>query len=337
MSRLMTRRQFGLAATGLGLNIWPVAKALRAAAGAGTEIRFAIALRAAFQCAAWIGTEAGIFRQHGMEVTFPTLEAGGPQALAGTLRGDWDFCQTGDVPIVEGALQGQDPVLILTPTELHEGVFVMAKREITKPEQLAGARIGAVDAKGAFGTSIGPWLQQSGVSASVVSLGSFQAIYAALAAGKVDAGYLPVDLRYRGQNEFGWNVLHALPTGWGGVVTTRRFITAKRGIVAEVVKGFVDSIHLFKTQRDIVVPLLQRFLQFSDAKGLEQLHAFYAPLIRTVPRPTFLSEKQRLKDTFSKQYPAVQKLRLEDLYDSTFVDELDRSGYIQQLYSGKPS
>ena len=182
MSRLMTRRQFGLAATGLGLNIWPVAKALRAAAGAGTEIRFAIALRAAFQCAAWIGTEAGIFRQHGMEVTFPTLEAGGPQALAGTLRGDWDFCQTGDVPIVEGALQGQDPVLILTPTELHEGVFVMAKREITKPEQLAGARIGAVDAKGAFGTSIGPWLQQSGVSASVVSLGSFQAIYAALAA-----------------------------------------------------------------------------------------------------------------------------------------------------------
>ena len=137
MSRLMTRRQFGLAATGLGLNIWPVAKALRAATGAGTEIRFAIALRAAFQCAAWIGTEAGIFRQHGMEVTFPTLEAGGPQALAGTLRGDWDFCQTGDVPIVEGELQGQDPVLILTPTELHEGVFVMAKREITKPEQLA--------------------------------------------------------------------------------------------------------------------------------------------------------------------------------------------------------
>ena len=137
------------------------------------------------------------------------------------------------------------------------------------------------------------------------------------------------------QNEFGWNVLHALPTGWGGVVTTRRFITAKRGIVAEVVKGFVDSIHLFKTQPDIVVPLLQRFLQFSDRKGLEQLYAFYVPLFRNVPRPTFFSETQRLKDTFSKQYPAVQKLQLEDLYDSSFVDELDRSGYIQQLYSGK--
>lgn len=333
MSRLITRRQFGLAATTMALNICPMSRALRAAAE--MEIRFAIALRSTFQCAAWIGTEAGIFRRHGIEVTFPTLEAGGPQALAGTLRGDWDFCQTGDVPIVEGALQGQDPVLILTPTELHEGVFVMARREITKPEQLAGARIGAVDAKGAFGTAIAPWLQQSGVSASVVSLGSFQAIYAALAAGTVDAGYLPVDLRYRGQNEFGWNVLHALPTGLGGVATTRRFITAKRGIVAEVVKGFIDSIHLFKTQPDIVIPLIQRFLQFSDRKGLEQLHAFYAPLFRTVPTPTFFSETQRLKDTFSKQYPAVQKLQLEGLCDSSFVDELDRSGYIQRLYSGK--
>ena len=78
-------------------------------------------------------------------------------------------------------------------------------------------------------------------------------------------------------------MLHALPTGWGGVVTTRRFITAKRGIVAEGGKGFVESIHLFKTQRDIVVPLLQRFLQFSDAKGLEQLHVFYSDLLRTVP------------------------------------------------------
>jgi hypothetical protein len=107
MSRLMTRRQFGLATT-MALNIWPVARALRAAAGAGTEIRFAIALRATFQSAAWIGTEAGIFRRHGIEVTFATLEAGGPQALAGTLRGEWDFCHTGDVPIVEGVLQGRD-------------------------------------------------------------------------------------------------------------------------------------------------------------------------------------------------------------------------------------
>jgi hypothetical protein len=80
-----------------------------------------------------------------------------------------------------------------------------------------------------------------------------------------------------------------------------------RGIVAEVVKGFVDSIHLFKTQPDII-PLLQRFLQFSDRKGLEQLHAFYVPLFRTAPRPTFFSEMQRLRDTFSKQYAAVRKL-----------------------------
>lgn len=335
MTSFMTRRQFGLAATAMALNLSQVARALGAAVGAGTQIRFATAVRVAFQSVEWIGAQAGIFRRYGVEVSFPTLEAGGHQALAGTLRGEWDFCHTGDVPIVEGVLQGQDPVLILTPTELHEGVFVMARREITRPEQLAGARIGAVDAMGQFGRAMQSLLKQWGVSASVVSLGSFRAIYAALGAGKVDAGYLPVDFRFRGQNEFGWNVLHGLPAGTGGIVTTRRFITAKRGLVAEVVKGFVDSIHLFKTQPDMVVPLLERFLQFSDRKAVEQLHAFYVPLFRTVPRPTFFSEMQRLKDIFSKQYAAVERLQPEDLYDSSFVDELDRSGYIQRLYSGK--
>lgn len=225
--------------------------------------------------------------------------------------------------------------MILTPTELHEGVFVMARRGITKPEQLGDARIGAVDATGQLGRAMQSLLQQWGISASVVSLGSFRAIYSALGAGKVDAGYLPVDLRFRGQNEFGWNVLHGLSAGTGGIVTTRRFIMAKRGLVAEVVKGFVDSIYLFKTQPDVVVPLLERFLEFSDRKAAEQLHAFYVPLFRTVPRPTFFSEMQRLRDIFSKQYTAVQKLEPEDLYDSSFANELDRSGYIQRLYSGR--
>src|SRR5712691_5878285 len=111
-------------------------------------------------------------------------------------------------------------------------------------------------------------------------LGSFKAIYAALGEGKVDAGYLPVDSRFRGQNEFGWNALRGLPTGTGGIVTTRRFITADRELVAEVVRGFVDAIHLFKTRPDTVVPLLQRFLQLSDRNAVEALHAFYVPLFR---------------------------------------------------------
>jgi ABC-type nitrate/sulfonate/bicarbonate transport system substrate-binding protein len=294
--------------------------------------RIAIALRAAFQSVAWVGAEAGIFERHGVEVAF-TLETGGPRAAAGTVRGDWEFCHTGDLPIVEGVAQGQDPVLIVAPTTPHDAAFLMARREIAKPEQLANTRIGGVDAAGQFGRAVQVLLEQWGVSATVVSLGSFRAIYQALGAGEIDAGYLPVDLRFLGENQFGWNALHGLPVGAGGIVTTRRMIAANPELVSRFVQASVDTIALFKTRPDVVMPLLQRFLKIDDRKSVEEILAYYAPLYQATPRPTFVSEIEQLRGIVSRKYPAASHIGPEDLSDASFVDELDRAGYIERLYS----
>lgn len=332
MYRSMTRRRFGAGATAaFALDLWPGVRALAAAEPLRT--RAAIALSAAFQSVVWLGVEAGLFRRNGVEVTL-TLATGGPRAAAGVVRGDWEFCHTGDLPIAEGVAQGQDPVLIVAPTAPHDAAFLMARREITKPEQLANARIGGVDATGQFGRAVQALLKKWDVPATVVSLGSFQAIYKALGAGEIDAGYLPVDLRFLGQNEFGWNAIQGLPVGAGGIVTTRRLIASNRELVFQFVQACVDTIALFKTRPDIVIPLLQRFLQINDRGAVEQLHAYYAPLFQATPRPTFASEIQPLRDIVSQKYPAAATLRPEDLSDASFVDELERTGYIGRLYSG---
>jgi len=294
--------------------------------------RVAIALRATFQSLAWIGAEAGIFERHGVEPAF-TLETGGPRAAAGTVCGDWEFCHTGDLPVVEGVAQGQDLVLIVAPTAPHDAAFLMARRGITRPEQLANARIGGVDAAGQFGRAVQALLATWRVSATVVSLGSFRAIYTALGTGEIDAGYLPIDLRFRGENEFGWNALHGLPVGAGGIVTTRRLIAANRELVSRFVKASVDTIALFRTQPDVVVPLLQRFLQIDDRKSVEQTLAYYAPLYQAIPRPTFASEIVQLRSIVSRKYPGASNIKSEDLSDASFVDELDRAGYFERLYS----
>ena len=330
MSIPMTRRQFGFAATAISLNAW----SFRAAAAESTQVRVAIALRAAFQSAAWIGAEAGVFRRHGIDIAFLSLEAGGPQAATGTIDGKWEFCHTGDLPIVQGVLRGQDPVLILTPTELHDGVYVMARRDITRPEQLANAKVGAVDSTGQLGRAVQSLLQKWGVSATMVSLGSFRAIYAALGSGQVDAGYLPVDLRFLGENEFGWNALQGIPAGTGGIVTTRRFVAANRNTVSQFVRAYVETIALFKKQPDVVVPLLQRFLDVGDRRSVEQLYAFYMPLFKSVPRPTFFSEMPKLRQLVANQYPTATNLQEDELRDPSFIDDLERQGYMRQLYGG---
>jgi ABC-type nitrate/sulfonate/bicarbonate transport system substrate-binding protein len=331
MNQVMTRRRFGVAATAaVAVNAWPSARGAMAMESIRT--RAGIALRATFQSVIWVGAEAGLFKRHGIEVAF-TLETGGPRAASGMVRGDWEFCHTGDLPIIEGVAQGQDPVLIVAPTVAHDAAFLMARRHITKPEQLANARIGGVDATGQFGRAVQLLLKKWDVPATVVSLGSFQAIYKALGTGEIDAGYLPVDLRFLGENEFGLNAIAGLPVGAGGIVTTRRLISANRELVAQFVQASVDAIALFKTQPDVVIPLLQRFLQIEDRKSVEQVLAYYAPLFQANPRPTFVSEIQQLRDIVFQRFPAAAKINPEDLADASFVDELDRTGYIERLYS----
>jgi ABC-type nitrate/sulfonate/bicarbonate transport system substrate-binding protein len=294
-------------------------------------LRMGIALRAVFQSDAWLGAHAGLFARLGIDLTFPAIATGGPASMAGALRGDWDVCHTGALPIMQGVLKGEDPVLLITPTELHDAVFVMARRDITALPQLAGEKIGAVDAAGQFGRPLKVMLEQAGIEAEMLSLGSFQAIDAALRNGEIAAGYLPIDLRFRGEAEYGWNALTGLKIV-GGIATTRRFIAANRALVAGFVKGVVDAIRLFKTRPDIVIPLLQEFLQCPDREPMEQLHAFYAPLFRAVPTPTFFEEMEGLCEGLAAQYKAARGLRMEDVADASFVEELEASGYVEELY-----
>ena len=129
------------------------------------------------------------------------------------------------------------------------------------------------------------------------------------------------------------NAIAGLPVGAGGIVTTRRLIAANRELVSQFVRASVDTIALFKTRPDIVVPILQRFLQIDDRRSVEQLLAHYAPLLQSSPRPTFAAELQQLQGTVAPKYPAVSNIKPEDLVDASFVHHLDRTGYIERLYS----
>ena len=77
----------------------------------------------------------------------------------------------------------------------------------------------------------------------------------------------------------------------------------------------------------------EQFLQIDERKPMEQLHAFYAPLFRAVPTPTFFTEMKGLCEGLAGQYPAAGTLGIEDVADTSFVDELEGSGYIDELYS----
>jgi ABC-type nitrate/sulfonate/bicarbonate transport system substrate-binding protein len=306
---------------------------LTSAQTAHEEVRVATGLLAMWQSTAWLGAETGVFKKRGIEMTLPGIAIGGPQAASGVIHGSFEFAHTGALPVAEEVLKGNDIVIVATPTSEFPNQFVMTRNEITDLAQLAGKKVGVLSETGQTSVATRITVENAGASATFVPLVKFERIYAALASGEIDAGALPVDLRFTGEARHGW---HAFPIHEFGApsifATTRKLIGSNRALVMNVMQGFVEAIHLFKTRPDLAVPLLQRYLKIDDRKAAEDLYAFHVPVFQKVPRPS-LGGMQRLRDVLAPKYPAATSLKEEDVADSSFIDELARNGFIDHLYA----
>jgi ABC-type nitrate/sulfonate/bicarbonate transport system substrate-binding protein len=298
------------------------------------RVRAATGLLATWQSTAWIGTEAGLFKKRGIDMTLPAIAVGGPQAAAGVIRGDWEFAHTGALPVAEEVLKGRDIVILATPTSVFPNSFVMTRKGITQLAQLAGKKVGILTETGQTSVAARMTVEKAGATATYLPLTKFDRIYAALAAGEIDAGALPIDLRFTGQARHGWNAFPINEFGTPSIfASTRKLIASNRDLVMSVMQGFVETIHLFKTRPDIVVPLLQRYLKIEDRKAAEDLYAFHVPVFQQAPRPSFPG-MQKLRDVLAVKYPAAASLQASDIADSSFIDALERDGFIDRLYRG---
>ena len=310
----------------------PTTSRLALAQETSRKVRTATGLLATWQSTAWLGAEAGLFKKHRIDMTLPAIAVGGPQAAAGVIRGDWEFAHTGTLPVAEEVLKGRDIVILATPTSEFANSFVMTRKEITELSQLTGKKVGVLTETGQTSVAARITVEKAGASATYVPLIKFDRIYAALASGEIDAGALPIDLRFTGQVRYGWNAFPIHEFGTPSIfATTRRLITSNRELVMDVMKGFVETIHLFKTRPDIIVPLLQRYLNIDDRKAAEDLYAFHVPVFQKVPRPSFPG-MQTLRDLLVTKYPAAASLQETDIADPSFIDELERNGFIERLY-----
>ena len=101
-----------------------------------------------------------------------------------------------------------------------------------------------------------------------------------------------------------------------------------------MVRGYVETIHAFKTNRLQIVPLLQQFLQFNEPRSVEEIYEFYVDVFQELPQPTEEGVKAVL-DQFVQRYPAAKALAPSQVVDRSFLDELENTGVVAQLYQRK--
>ena len=161
-------------------------------------------------------------------MSFPAIAVGGPEAAAGLIRGDWEFAHTGTVPVAEEVLKGRDIVILATPTSVFSMSFVMTTKGITELAQLGGKKVGVLTETGQTSVAARITVEKAGATAIYLPLVTFDRIYAALASGEIDAGALPIDLRFTGQVQYGWNAFPMSSFDTPSIFATTRKLVASQ-------------------------------------------------------------------------------------------------------------
>lgn len=146
----------------------------------------------------WAAVEAGIFEEHGLDVTVQPIQ-GGAQAMPALLNGDVDFSIGQPFGAMRASLQGLDVKIIANYAKSYaEGddinsVVAGAGSSITGPADLAGKKV-AVNSLGAAGDlTIMAAVADAGGDPSTIQFVevAFPDAPAQLEAGNIDAAWVP--------------------------------------------------------------------------------------------------------------------------------------------------
>ena len=122
-----------------------------------------------------------------------------------------------------------------------------------------------------------------------------------------------------------------IPLLWNGVVTRESIIKARRPMLAKFARAITEAIHYIKTDKEGTKAIISKNVKIADPEGLERTYKTYAAIVPEFPYPDPAGIKTLLDD-MAPRNPKAAAADAKSFVDMSFVQELESSGFIKQLY-----
>lgn len=288
--------------------------------------------------APWIANEEGIFKKNGLDANLVYVSSGS-KSLAAILSGQTPITLASGQALVQARLQGADLVSIADHT--YTFVFsLITKPQIKKPEDLRGKKLGVVNFGGSTHMALVKALEYFRLrpvqDVAVIPVGGIPEILTAILSSGLDGGILSPPMNIKAE-KLGLNELLDLgtldiPFQQTTVITTESYSRSNPDIVRAYVKSFVDAVHLGKTNKVVAKRILSKYTKVNDDAILESTYElFVVKYLKRIPYPSDKAVKTVL-DEIAEKNPRAGTANPKGFVDIRWVQELDNSGYIANLY-----
>lgn len=304
-----------------------------------TKLRVGYSAISEVDMPAWVAKETKLVEKNGLDVQLIYF-TGGTTAVLALVSGEVPICQVAGPAVVNGALAGSD-IVMFAGGATSADYWLMSGREINRAEQLKGGSV-AISNFGAASDFIARYALEIGLTpgkdVSIVQAGGISDRLAAVLLGRVQATVLNPPASFIGQKK-GLNVLAdvaklGLAFQNTGVATSRRFTREQTDIVRRYVRAQVEAVHRIYTDRQTALQILTKYFRGNveqDILGKTWELLTEGTLLPKKQYPTMEGLKFILAPLAEKDARA-KAAKPEDFVDSSFIKELDESGYIDNLY-----
>jgi ABC-type nitrate/sulfonate/bicarbonate transport system substrate-binding protein len=288
----------------------------------------------------FVTKDAKIFERHGLDVDIRFI-AGGPPAMQALLAGEVQAAVMAGPASVTARLGGADVAVIksLVNTMDH---LAFSQKAIRTPADLKGKKIAISRLNSADDFAIRFALRKWGLSperdVTILQIGEQPQRLTALRAGAVDATLIQPPLTAVARKE-GFTELAAL-ADLGleylqtVVTTTATVMRTREDQLRRFVRGFVEGIHFYKTNKEASLASIGKFMKLTESGAIEEAYRTYAlKFTQRVPYPT-AKGVQTILDDLAKRDERATGAKAEQFIEPRFLRELEETGIIDRLYKG---
>jgi NitT/TauT family transport system substrate-binding protein len=289
----------------------------------------------------YVAKDSGIFAKNGLDAQ--VVRATSSVSVMALISGELGIVEVAGPSIIRTNLRGADVVFVAAGV-VTLNYWLMSAKHIKVPEQLKGGVVGSSDLSGSSFIAIQFALRKLGLNpekdVAVIRAGGTPERLVGLQTGRMQATVLNPPTSFLAQKE-GFNVLTDV-TGMAfqhnGIATTKKFIRDHPNVVRRYVKSQIEAVHLMKTNRQAGITILMKHLKAKPEERELVEKSYNAAMGEEVyPHKQYpsLPGIQTILDAMVKEEPKAKDARPEDFVDARFVQELDESGFIRNLYKGK--
>jgi ABC-type nitrate/sulfonate/bicarbonate transport system substrate-binding protein len=280
--------------------------------------------------------EAKIYEKHGLDAEAVVMSGSGIASRA-LIAGSVIISPITTPAVMTAVLAGSDMVIL---AHTMPGVIqsLVVRPEIKRTEDLKGKTIG-VTTFGSLGDFLVRYLaKRKGLNPdkdfALRQIGADPERFIALRQGSIQAATLSHPsfiLAQRAGFHVLWDFFKEIEYPWSEIATTRTLIKQDRDLVMSYMRAHIEGIARFKQEPELAKKVIKKMIRLDDEALAQESWELFAKHRIAAPYPNIKGMKTSY-EYVALTRPDVWKHKPEEFVDSSFVEELDKSGFIKKLY-----